>query len=642
MLRNPIASDIVGLDLETEPCDGQPQEYALQPWRAQQGLARISSCAAARLSGATTSVRGHLPMLRSLLQSLHGKPVATFNGVFDLAWLLSYGLETEVRAVQWIDCQILWKFADNSQATADRPEWDLAAACKRWLCDVPWIAEYTHMKTSAPEPGDASAAEYWQRRGKLDALVTALLVPRITAALSHTQLRAASISMRCLVPVAKSWVVGVRVAAQLAENMRLPATAEMRQIEAQLGLITPPENKKDREKAIDGWVPSKVLASPQQLAKLLYDDWGLTCERETKTGRDSSDKSALTYLADHDTRVIDVLRWRELNTQLNKFILGVPAAVAYLGSDVTHSSPRLFSTYTGRMTYSSRSGRSGAAHDAKIGVPLHQWPRQKAMRNLIIAPDGYDFVEFDAAGQEARLMAAQSLDDALLAIFNSPSPRDDMHSFTAASIGGLEFDDVLQRKAAKDDAIIGAQGLRNSAKFINLSMQYRAGVKKLRVVARVQYKLNHDLPTISRWSKIYHRTYPGVAKYWGAAIRKAQALGYAESFGGRRFAIDRWDDDHRWGSESSAINFPIQASGADMKELAIATLDAQFPELIFVLDLHDGLFFLTPKSPHTAELVKDVCSVLDGLDYRTAWDWAPPIPMLWDGGFGSTWGSIKK
>lgn len=640
MLRNVQLGTIIGLDLETAPCDGQPIEYALQPWRAQKGLARITSCAAAKVSRQTKSVKGHLPALRELLRSLSGQPVATFHGVFDLAWLLAYGLEPEVRAIKWIDCQLLWKFIDNSQDATDRPAWTLSAACKQWLGDISWIADYVVMKSQEEVAGANQA--YWDRRGGLDALATALLAQQLIRAMSTSQLRLASISMRCIVPVAKSWVLGVNVNAELARNMRGPATLEMRQIEDKLGLRTPPTNKRDVAKAIDGWIPSKILSSPQQLAKLLYSDWGLTCERETAAGNESSDKAALTYLADHDTRVIDILRWRELNTRLTKFIEGIPKAVDYLGSTTTHAAPRLFSTYTGRMTYSSKSGKSGAAAQAKIGVPLHQWPRSKAMRELIVAPEGYALLEVDASGQEARLMAAQSHDAAMLRIFNSPPPYDDMHSFTAAAIGEMSFEEVLRRKQVKDEMITGANGLRNSAKFVNLSKQYRAGNKKLRVVARVQYGLIHDLPTIVSWSRKYHQTYPGVEKYWADAIRRAQALGYAESLGGRRYTITRWDEDHRWSSESSAINFPIQASGADMKELAIATIDEQFPELIFMLDLHDGLFYLVPQSMCTAELVDDVCSVLSAIDYSSAWDWAPPIPMLWDGGFGATWGSIKK
>lgn len=640
MLRSIDVSAIIGLDLETAACDGQPVEYALQPWRAQTGRARITNCAVAKPTGATKSVKGHAPILRELLRSLTNKPVATFNGVFDLAWLIAYGLESEIRAINWIDCQILWKLIDNSQDNSDRPEWSLSAACSQWLHDIPWIADYIAMKSAEEVAG--SNPEYWERRGKLDALATALLAQRLIKAMPYSQLRLASISMRCLVPVAKSWVLGVKVNTALASNMRGPATAEMRKIEDALGLRTPPTKKKELAEAIDGWIPSKILSSPQQLANLLYTDWGLACERETKKGKQSSDKAALTYLADHDVRVIDILRWRELNTRLTKFIEGIPEAVNYLQSDVTHSAPRLFSTYTGRMTYSTRSGSKGAAAAAKIGVPLHQWPRPKAMRELIAAPEGYALLEVDASGQEARLMAAQSQDEAMLRIFNSPAPYDDMHSFTAAAIGGLDFDEVLRLKKAKDELITGANGLRNSAKFINLSKQYRAGNKKLRVVARVQYGLVHDLQTIARWSRLYHVTYPGVEQYWTDAIRRAQALGYAESLGGRRYAIDRWDDAHKWGSESSAINFPIQASGADMKELAIATIDEQFPELIFMLDLHDGLFFLVPEAIATADLVRDVCSVLNSIDYVSAWDWSPPIPMLWDGGCGKSWGTISK
>jgi DNA polymerase I-like protein with 3'-5' exonuclease and polymerase domains len=128
---------------------------------------------------------------------------------------------------------------------------------------------------------------------------------------------------------------------------------------------------------------AKVLRSPKQFGELLYDKWKLPCSRFTEKGARATDKAALTYLADIDDRMLDLLRWRELNTQYTKFIEGIRKCREYLGSDITHPSPKLFSTYTGRFTYASKSGQKGEAAKAKIGLPIHQWPRNKELRGLI-------------------------------------------------------------------------------------------------------------------------------------------------------------------------------------------------------------------------------------------------------------------
>ncbi len=630
----------VGLDLETQPCPGQPLEYSLQPWRLPQGKARVSVCAIAHPDGSAKIVPGSREQLRDLLHSLSGRTAVTYNGVFDIAWLLACGLEDDVRRIHWVDAQILYKLADNNQDSSERPEWSLADAAKRWLHDVPWLPTFLQLKAEDVVSGENQP--YWDVRAKLDALATVVIAQRVWTTLSDKQRRLATISMRCLVPTAKSWVTGVDVDAQSAANMYGPASAEMRVIEDKLGLRTPPTTKSERVEAVDGWIPSKVLASPKQLGTLIYSTWGLPVERTTDKGSASTDKTALTYLADLDARVLSILRWRELNTRLSKFILGIPEACAYLGSQTTHAAPRLFSTYTGRMTYSTKSSRAGPGAKAKIGVPLHQWPRPKVMRKLIVAPPGKRLVEFDAAGQEARLMAAQSLDPAMLRVFNSPPPYDDIHGFTASRIGGMPFEELLKRKAAYDEVVTGAHGLRNCAKFINLSKQYRTGDKKLRLMARVQYGLDMPIETIREWSRAYAATYAGVPRYWSGAIRTAQHLGYAETLGGRRYGLDRWRKEDEWGTGSSAINFPIQGTGSDMKELAISTLDRMFPELEFMLDLHDGIFFLVDDTPHIADLVADARAVLDSLNYAQAWDWDAPLPMPWDGGHGKSWGEIKK
>lgn len=176
----------------------------------------------------------------------------------------------------------------------------------------------------------------------------------------------------------------------------------------------------------------------------------------------------------------------------------------------------------------------------------------------------------------------------------------------------------------------------------NLSMQYRVGEKKQRVMARVQYGLDKDITTIKRWRALYHSTFPEVKQHWQRAVSKARAVGYAETLAGRRYYIDKWGQDDKWSSESSAINFPIQGTGADMKNLAITAMTTKFPELEFLYDVHDGLFAWAPKSREGIELCKEVRECLNNLDYESAWGWKPRIPLPWDLSIGVNWGGMKE
>lgn len=350
-----------GLDLETAPCQDQPQPYALQPWRAREGTARVTSCAVAKATGQSKAVLGYYSDLKALMDSLRGQVVVTWNGVFDVSWLIASA--QDVSGITWVDAMHLWKWAENSQHKEHRPAWSLVDGARHWLKD--WLGLQAFLDMKAEEHAAGENDEYWEARGRLDALVTVMIAERVWAELTPQQQTSAMIEGACIVPVARSWVSGIYADSAQAAAMAEPMAQEMRQLEQKLG--TEPT----------------VLRSPKQLGALLYDEWGLPCSRFTDAGARSSDKAALTYLADIDDRMLDLLRWRELNTQYTKFIEGIRKCKEYLGTDITHPSPKLFSTYTGRFTYASRSGRKGEAYKAKIGLPIHQWPRNKQLRGLI-------------------------------------------------------------------------------------------------------------------------------------------------------------------------------------------------------------------------------------------------------------------
>ena len=355
------------LDLETAPKKGHPQPYALQPWRVREGTAKITSCAIARETGNAKTVPGDVEQIQVILDSLEGAIVATWNGVFDLAWLYAYDLD--ITKIKWVDAQMLWKWHSNSQFMERIPRWNLAAGAKRWCKDEKWLSDFVAMKEAEVHAGEND--QYWETRGKMDAYVTALIAHRIWPLLTEQQQKSVMIEAACMVPTAQSWVDGIYMDRERALDMGTPIEREMRELEKALGLT------------------QKILASPAQLAAVMYDTWGLPVEHMTDGGKSgkkkpATNKAALTYMADRDPRMIEILRWRELNTQWTKFIEGVRKTGEYLNSSVMHPQPKIFSTYTGRFTYKSRSGQKGEAYKAKIGVPIHQWPRPKDLRKLLI------------------------------------------------------------------------------------------------------------------------------------------------------------------------------------------------------------------------------------------------------------------
>lgn len=649
--------DFIGLDIETAPEGDADSVFALQPWRVLEGKAKITALAVARAFGGA-KLATSVTEMQSFLDELAGKYVVTWNGIFDVSWLFASRLKGG--KVKWMDAMLLWKAVDNSQLKEMQPSWSLAAGVERWCMDEPWAEAFIAMKKEEHEAGEDD--KYWIDRCKLDAFATARIATKAWASLTDKQRRLECISAACIDPVARSWVRGVRLDVAVAAAKSPVIIEEMFQIEQTLGVVSHPKltQKKDKERAVKlkdevQWVPSKILSSPKQLGELLFgkqlhpytadfDTTGSWCLKaknfSEKTGLPSSDKKALTYLADYDDRIISILRWRELNTQYTKFIKGIAGCSQYLNSTTAHPQPSLGATYTRRMTYRSKSGSKGAASKANIGIALHQFPRPKELRKLILPPKGKVLGELDASGQESRLMCIFSGDENMTHIFRSGG---DIHSYTGAEIAGMSYESFMAGKALKNETIVGPHGLRYQGKFTNLSNNYRIGVKNLRIKARVDYGMDVDWDTAMQWQRAFFRAYPRIKEYWSEAIFLGKQRGYAETLAGRRFRLDFWDDpDRRWDTESSAIMQPIQGSGADQKELANAVVAARFPHVEFGFDLHDAMFLYLDENDDYKSTMLEIRHTLNNLPYKEAWGWEPPIPLPWDASVGESWGAMEE
>ena len=69
--------------------------------------------------------------------------------------------------------------------------------------------------------------------------------------------------------------------------------------------------------------------------------------------------------------------------------------------------PRMFGTYTGRYTYSSKTQRKQLF---QTSIAMHQLPRKGPAKGLMLPPEGYDVGKYDASGQEIAFMALMSGD----------------------------------------------------------------------------------------------------------------------------------------------------------------------------------------------------------------------------------------
>jgi DNA polymerase I-like protein with 3'-5' exonuclease and polymerase domains len=369
----------------------------------------------------------------------------------------------------------------------------------------------------------------------------------------------------------------------------------------------------------------------------MFVEWGMTpLKVSKKTGNPSTDKESLYEIAFDDPRAKVVRDYREAIGNRTKFASNVINSMDYWGEDITRPSAIVFGTYSGRMTYASKQGRN--KDQRQTGFAIHQMKRGKEFRDIIAAPEGYVLAEFDAAGQEFRLMACASGDETMLELCN---PGEDPHGYMGSRIAKVDYRELIAKVAEGDKKF---KQNRQLGKVANLSLQYRTSAPKLRSVARVQYQLPMELDEAKGIRTTYLKTYPGVPAFWKSQIIKCKELGYAETFAGRRVQLGfNWNSNNSWSLESTSINYPIQGTGADMKYLALTVLRPflQANGCYFYFELHDGIYLLLPKGKEM-DLAPKIQQLLNNLPYKQAWGWTPPITLPWDCKMGSSWGGMKE
>ena len=632
--------DITAFDVETW---GREDLFALQPFRLLTGDAWLTSAALAYYDDAGVlhdeALRRPTPQeLADWLATQAGKYVVCWNTSFDVAWLLAIdvvhpelGIRAKVFAINWLDGMLFYRHLINAPRYREegRMSLGLKEAVKYFFPDE---AGYEEGVTFNPVTADEwERLLFYNRRDCRFAL-------RIVAALLHMLApkvqRNALIEARCLPLVADTKVQGLKVNAERAVILRDRLTEERDAAMVQLALT---------EGMMD-WV--KVLASPKQLATLLYETWGLPVPHHTDTGAPSTDKEALAIIGLQDPRANLIYTYRECQTRKTKFCDGALASLEYNGDGHARPDFRVFGTYTGRGTYSSKVGKN--KDERPSGIAIHQWVNNDEYRALIEEDDDTEIIEADFAGQEFRWMAVESGDIVML---NLCQPGEDAHAYMAAQvIPRLSYEWVREHR--DDDP--GAKKARKLGKVGNLSCQYRTGPPTLRRVAAVQHKVALTLDEADQIVRTYRVTYRAVPRYWSKQIQIAKTHGWVETLAGRRVNLgqfQKWKGideegvpyDWRWAHESTAINFPIQGVGADQKYLALLVARNYLPKVggRFQKELHDGMFFRVPKA-HAERAAHDLKYLLSNLPYKRAWGVDLPIQFPVDVKRGPHWGALKE
>ncbi|RKZ83466.1 MAG: hypothetical protein DRQ39_09465 [Gammaproteobacteria bacterium] len=565
------------LDTETGPYPMAPGDigaWALEPYRPEFYV-KMLGIAGPDGYGKTIHMSGDNfdNDFETEIEFLSGHEVVCHNAIFDIAVCMrKLGLDhPAIAGIKWRDTSLLAKWLNNSQ-DSERFRYSLRNCVEKWLPDSNEKEEFLAIKDNIQD--DYS---YWLTRVVKDCNLTLELHEILANLLPAPQWQGYIIECKCLYPLAKGWMTGIEVDPDVVYEARITYQAKANKILRDLNIKEP------------------VLRSPVKLGKLLFEEWGLEPISHTATGKPSTCADDLKMIGarSEDPRILKLLEAKQALTVISKYVNGFDKSIAYLNDTRIHPNPRLFNGYTGRMSYSSKLMKK-----FQVGIALHQLPRKaKLIKHALIAPAGSKFLYMDFAAQELRIMAQFSHDKNMLDAFNAGK---DLHAVMTESIYGTSYETIV---AGNTDGIPEIVDQRNCGKLTNLSSMYRIGAKSLQAKFFTQYDKLINLREATHFLNSYKKAFRGIPAYWQSAINIAKHTGYATSLSNRQFKLKATD----WKGESSAINFPIQGSGADLSELAIALISERFPEMTFLIQVHDSLTWQIPDdmNPLTVKIFID-------------------------------------
>ena len=345
------------------------------------------------------------------------------------------------------------------------------------------------------------------------------------------------------------------------------------------------------------------LASPKQLAEIMFEKLGLPVKKKTPSGGPSTDEEVLSELA--------------LDYPLPKLLLE-HRSLSKLKGTYTDKLPRMVNQSTGRVhTHFSQAavvtGRLASSDPNLQNIPVRSEEGRK-IRTAFIAPPGSSIVSADYSQIELRIMAHLSGDERLLDAF---AHGEDVHRATAGEIFG-----VTPLEVGPDQ--------RRVAKSINFGLIY--GMSAFGLARQLGLERSAAQTYIER----YFNRYPGVALYMEEAREMARQKGYVETAFGRRLwfpEIRSSNGNRRQGAERAAINAPMQGTAADLIKLAMIAvqnwLEKSALKSRIVLQVHDELVLEVPD-----EELSEIRSQLPRLMGQVA---ELKVPLVVEVGVGPNW-----
>jgi len=346
-----------------------------------------------------------------------------------------------------------------------------------------------------------------------------------------------------------------------------------------------------------------TIASPKQLAQILFEKLKLPPIRRTKTGY-STDADVLTELAVGHPLPAKILEHRSL---------------AKLKGTYADTLPGLIDPRTGRIhtTFNqlvAATGRLSSQDPNLMNIPIRT-ELGRRIRKAFIPEAGWRFVAADYSQIELRILAHLSEEPALIESFGR---GEDIHTRTASEVFHVEASAVTSLQ-------------RTIAKSANYAILYGVSAFGLSQATKIDQK------EAQRYISDYFASHPRVRAFIDRTLAEGRERGYVSTLLGRRRYLPDLASGNlvaRNAAERMAMNAPVQGTASDMIKIAMvrvqAALVARGLRARMLLQVHDELLFEAPPDEVGAveALAREIMAsalplkVPVVVDVKTGGDWA--------------------
>ena len=390
--------------------------------------------------------------------------------------------------------------------------------------------------------------------------------------------------------------------------------------------------------------------SPQQIARLLYDDLGIPCKIFTKKNAPSTSEQALLHLKGNP--IVDkLLAFREADKFFSVYIKGWEQ---YRVGNRLHFDYKLHGTVTGR--YSS---------------PLHPVPRDGSIRNLFCAPPGWTFVAMDLATAEMRIAAHLARDPEMMGVFLRGEDihwRTLMETLAVGTQGEFakkvrptaEKVAILNGRPSYSDALevirfAGAKACtaadgdwyegRTRAKAVNFGFIYGMHEGKFIEQAEKDYGWKPTVQEAKGSRQAYFSLYSRLEDWHRRTKKLARLNGHVRVLTGRLRrlpGIQAKDRMVRSEAERQAVNSGVQGMIGDYKAMVLVEIHQTFPrnKARLVGEHHDAALTIV-KNEYVDEVVPQLLKIAERPKLMDTFKIKLSVPMEGEAELGN-WGKGEK